>query len=191
MLRDSLNWNLAYRVSVLLIAASSWLLPVDAYALPVSHQLPMDLAVEAAIEAVKTCKKQGYYVTATTVTKEGLRQVVIRGDGAPPHTIENSYNKAYTIITLGPIQKVASTTEIVKSVGQPANPVGNWSIAPSPLPGISFSSGGVAVKVGNEIIAGLGVSGSPGVTTMKLALKLESKKSAIAFLLKVLYSIER
>jgi uncharacterized protein GlcG (DUF336 family) len=163
MFRDSLSQSSAYRASVLLIAACSWLLPVGmVYALPVSHRLPVDLAVEAAMEAVKTCQKQGYDVTATVVTQEGLRQAVIRGDGASPHTIENSYNKAYTVITLGPVQKVSSTTEIAKAMSPPANPVGNWPIPPSPVTGLTFTSGGIAMKVGNELIAGLGVSGAPG-----------------------------
>ena len=156
------NRNRAFAFSTLAIGLS-FLLPVEPVkSLPVSHFIPIDLAVQAATEAVKACQAKGYNVTATIVNKEGGRQVVIRGDGAPPHTLENSYNKAYTIITLGPVQKVLSTTEIVKAVSPPANPIGNWPLSPSPLPGITFSSGGIAIALGNEIIGGLGVAGSPG-----------------------------
>lgn len=158
-----LNRNSACGIGVLLITAFSWLLPVSpAYSLPVSYQMPVDMAVEAAMEAVKTCQKKGYDVTATVVTKEGLRQAVVRGDGATPHTIENSFNKAYTVITLGPVQKVNSTTEITKTMSPPPNPVGNWPMPSSPVAGLTFTSGGIGIRVGNELIAALGVSGAPG-----------------------------
>jgi len=130
-------------------------------ALSITYQIPVSLATESAIEAVNLCQSKGYPVTATVVTKEGLKQVLIRGDGAPPHTIENSFNKAYTVITLGPIQHVNSSKDIVKAMIPSPNPVGNWPLLASPLPGITFSSGGVAIKVGNEIIGSLGVSGAP------------------------------
>src|SRR5437667_7394442 len=133
-----------------------------ANALPVSHTLPLDLSAEAAMEAVKSCQKQGYNVTATVVTKEGVRQVIMRGDGATPHTIENSFNKAYTAITLGPVQKVDSTSAIVKSMSPSPNPIGNWPMPPSSLPGVTFVPGGLSIKVGDELIGGLGVSGAPG-----------------------------
>lgn len=129
-------------------------------ALPSYHVLPVNLALEAATEAVNACQKQGYGVTATVLTKEGLTQVVIRGDGAPPHTIENSFNKAYTIVTLGPLQKADTTSAVVKAMIPTPNPIGNWPLAPSPLPGVTFSSGAVAIKVGDEFIGGLGVSGA-------------------------------
>jgi uncharacterized protein GlcG (DUF336 family) len=149
-------------VSVLLIAWSI-ALPIGlVQALPISHQLPMGLAVEAATASVNACQKKGYAVTATITTKEGMQQVMLKGDGAAPHTIENSFNKAYTVISLGSVQKVASTSEIVKSMTPSPNPVGNWPMASSPLPGITFTAGGMAIKVGDEIIGGLGVSGAPG-----------------------------
>lgn len=139
-----------------------WLIQTPAVsALPITYQIPVNLATQSATEAVNLCQSKGYPVTATVVTKEGLKQVLIRGDGAPPHTIENSFNKAYTAISLGPIQHVNSTKDIVKAMIPSANPVGNWPLLASPLPGITFGSGGVAIKVGNEIIGGLGVSGAP------------------------------
>lgn len=120
--------------------------------------LPAAWSVEAATEAVQSCQVKGYNVSATVVGADGLRQVVIRGDDATPHTIENSYNKAYTMVTLGPIQKKDTTGEIQQAVTRPAF---STSMPPASLPGLTFVPGGVAVKVDGKIIAGLGVSGAP------------------------------
>ncbi|BAQ66050.1 heme-binding protein [Geminocystis sp. NIES-3709] len=133
-----------------------------ALALTALYQLPSSLATEAAIEAVESCKKDGYNVTATIVNSEGNTQVIIRGDGATPHTLPNSFNKAFTVITLAPITKVDSTEEIAKKMTPAPLPVGSLPLAPEPLKGISFSTGGVAIKVGDQIVGAIGVSGSPG-----------------------------
>jgi uncharacterized protein GlcG (DUF336 family) len=121
--------------------------------------LPVSWSVEAAAEAVETCRVKGYNVSATVVGADGLRQVVIRGDGASPHTIENSYNKGYTMITLGPIQKKDTTGEIQQAMTR--SPATSTTMPPASLPGLTFTPGGVAVKVDGQYIAGLGVSGAP------------------------------
>jgi uncharacterized protein GlcG (DUF336 family) len=128
-------------------------------ALRTVKMLPVTWAVEAAVEAVEACRLKGLNVSATVVGFDGLRQVVIRGDGATPHTIENSFNKAYTMVTLGPIQKKDTTGEIQQAVTR--SPGTSTTMPPAALPGLTFVPGGVAVKVDGQIIAGLGVSGAP------------------------------
>ena len=121
--------------------------------------LPVAWSVEGAVEAVDACRLKGVNVSATVVGADGLRQVVIRGDGASPHTVENSFNKGYTMITLGPIQKKDSTGEIAQAMTR--SPATSTSMPPASLPGLTFTPGGVAVNVDGVIIAGLGVSGAP------------------------------
>jgi uncharacterized protein GlcG (DUF336 family) len=127
--------------------------------LRVLKALPADWAVEAAMEAVNSCKSKGQNVSAAVVGADGLRQVVIRGDGATPHTVENCFNKAYTMISLGPIQQKETTGEIAQAMTR--SPATSTTMPPASLPGLTFTPGGVAVKVDGEIIAGLGVSGAP------------------------------
>ena len=133
----------------------------DALALKTYYQLPISLAVEAAMEAVNTCQQDGYNVTATVVNREGLVQAVIRGDDATPHTIENSFYKAFTMITLGPITGQDSTGAIAQKMTPAPLPVGSVPLAPNPITGLSFSTGGSAIKVGDQLVAAIGVSGSP------------------------------
>jgi uncharacterized protein GlcG (DUF336 family) len=133
--------------------------PAPAPALRTMKVLPAAWAVEGAMAAVEECRMKGISVSASVVGWDGLRQVVIRGDGASPHTVENSYNKGYTMVTLGPIQKKDTTGEIAAAMTR--SPATSTSMPPASLPGLTFTPGGVAVKVDGQIIAGLGVSGAP------------------------------
>src|SRR5688572_26774549 len=88
--------------------------PAGAY----HYVLPLDLALEAATEAVRVCGVQGYRVTATVVDMDGIPQVVLRGDGATVHTRQSSFEKAFTVITLGPefnFDSSAALFELVKT----------------------------------------------------------------------------
>ena len=47
-----------------------------------AHRLSAALAAEAVVEAVASCAKQGYKVTAAIVDDDGVVQAMLRGDGA-------------------------------------------------------------------------------------------------------------
>jgi uncharacterized protein GlcG (DUF336 family) len=47
-----------------------------------AHRLSAALAAEAVAEAVASCAKQGYKVTAAIVDDDGVVQAMLRGDGA-------------------------------------------------------------------------------------------------------------
>src|SRR5260370_16231567 len=58
--------------------------------------LSYEVAKIVATTAVETCAAKGYRVSATVVDHAGETMVQLRGDGASPHTMENSRRKAYT-----------------------------------------------------------------------------------------------
>lgn len=123
------------------------------------RHLPLELALEAAQEALGVCKANGYDVTATVVDVSGTPQVVLRADHATIHTKDSSFRKAYTIVTMGPIFHVDTTSAWVELVSKyPVLP----GQALAATPNVSALPGGAAFKAGDEIIAGLGVGGSPG-----------------------------
>src|SRR5215813_1996638 len=72
---------------------------------PASAQLLTEKSLSAAVAiaiaqtALETCTKQGYHVSVHVLGRNGEVLVAIRGDGAPPHTMENSQRKAYTART--------------------------------------------------------------------------------------------
>jgi uncharacterized protein GlcG (DUF336 family) len=130
------------------------LLAAPARAQLVEHKdLSYAMAVAIAQGALEDCKAKGYPVSVVVVDRDGETMVMLRGDGAGPHTMENARRKAYTALTF----KMTSE-EFAKAME--ANPVRRQQAT---LPGVIGIPGGVPVKVGNDTIAGVGLSGSPGV----------------------------
>src|SRR5260370_6583883 len=77
-----------------------------AVAAPAEAQLlaRKDLSLAAALTIATTaadlCKSQGYTVSVTVVGRNGEVILQMRGDNAPPHTIEDSFRKGYSARTL-------------------------------------------------------------------------------------------
>jgi uncharacterized protein GlcG (DUF336 family) len=122
------------------------------------HRLSSALAHEAVGEAVAACAKNGYAVTAIIVDTEGVRQAVLRGDGAPVHTLDSAYAKAYTAASLAPVRKEDSTKAIFERISK--NPATTASLGN--LPNITFTPGGVTIMAGSEPIGAIGIGGAPG-----------------------------
>src|SRR5437868_15000000 len=61
--------------------------------------LSLATALAIATTASETCKAQGNRVTVAVIGRTGEIIVQLRGDDASPHTIENSFRKAYTART--------------------------------------------------------------------------------------------
>ena len=122
------------------------------------NRLSAVLALEVVGEAVAACARNGYAVTAVVVTIDGVRQAVLRGDGAPVHTLDSAYAKAYTAASLVPVRKETSTKQLFERVSK--NPSTTTSLGN--LPNITFTPGGLTLMAGEEPIGGLGVGGAPG-----------------------------
>jgi len=114
--------------------------------------LPLALAMEAAQTAIATCKGQGYNVSAAVVDLAGSTQLSARGDGASNDSRELARRKAYTAAN-----RKITTGELAKRVSQPGgfNPtIYNTELV--------LAQGGIPIKVGEETIGAIGVSGAPG-----------------------------
>src|SRR3954469_25186449 len=121
-------------------------------------QLSAALANELVGDTVGTCAKQGYKVWAVVVNLDGTRQALLRGDGAPIHSQDNAYYKAYSAasITLG--RNEGST----KEVGDRMAKSPPSSLPYTQLPNVTYGQGGVTIKAGGQAIGAIGVSGAPG-----------------------------
>ena len=111
----------------------------------------MPAAVAMATTAVQTCTGQGYRVSVHVVGRMGEVLVAMRGDNTGPHTMENSFRKAMT--SRG--QRVPSgqfADAVAKTPSAGALRLGNMIPARGALP----------IKVGNDTIGAVGVSGAPG-----------------------------
>jgi uncharacterized protein GlcG (DUF336 family) len=112
--------------------------------------MPASVALAMAEAAFESCTKQGYHVSVNVVGRNGEVLVAIRGDGAAPHTMENSLRKAYTAFTFG-----APSGDFAKRVKD------NPTLGLARLAGVIAGQGGLPIKVGDEVIGGVGVSGVP------------------------------
>ena len=110
------------------------------------------MAMTMAETAIATCKANGYNVSANVLGRNGEVIVAMRGDNTGPHTLENSMKKAYTAQGAAPVvrrfRRFASRT-----TSRPAR---------STSPTSCRRSGALPIKVGEDTIGAIGVSGAPG-----------------------------
>ncbi len=111
-------------------------------------------AKSIAETAMESCMSHGYAVSAVVVDRDGEVIIALRGDNAGPHTMENARRKAYTARSFR-----MSTTEYARRYAD-NNPVVHQQVT---LPSVIAIPGGLPIKVGEDVIGGAGVSGSPGV----------------------------
>jgi uncharacterized protein GlcG (DUF336 family) len=123
-------------------------------ALIMHRDLSLSVAKTIAEAAVAACAAKTYAVSAVVVDRDGETIVEMRGDDAAPHTMENARRKAYTAMTFR-----QPTAEYAKKLQDP-NSVAHQQVT---LPNVIAIPGGQPIKIGNEVVGGIGVSGSPGV----------------------------
>jgi len=150
--------SLAVVMALVLGAAVDASAQAAASGLVTTQKLSAALANELVGESVKACAQKGYTVTAVVVDLDGVRQAVLRGDGAPIHTLDNAFYKAYSSASLTLARKENSTKEVADRMGKNAPS----TVPQTPLPNVTYAVGGVAIKAGESTIGGIGVSGAPG-----------------------------
>ena len=136
---------------VLALALASFATPAFAADdLIATHRLSAALANEAVGAGVAACAKQGYSETVVLLDSDGVRQALLRGDGAGIHTLDSANDKAYTSLTFK-----TDTGALLDRAQQ----IGTLT---SRLPHLLLFQGGVVIKLGNEVIGAIGASGAPG-----------------------------
>jgi uncharacterized protein GlcG (DUF336 family) len=75
----------------------------------------------------------------------------MRGDNAPPHTVENSFRKAYTSRTF----RIPSGEMVKRLKDNPQN-------SQVYLTNVIAAQGALPIMIGEEVIGAAGVSGAPG-----------------------------
>jgi len=117
-----------------------------------SHKdLTASIAFTMAQTAISSCKDNGYSVSVTVVGRAGEVILQVRGDNTGPHTVENSFRKAYTSRTF----RVPSGDTETRLKNDPA-------FALIHLNNIIANRGGLPIKIGEDTIGGIGASGAPG-----------------------------
>ena len=130
----------------------------QAQGLVTMQKLAAPLANELVGDAVAQCAQKGYTVTAVVVDLDGVRQAVLRGNGAPIHTLDNAFYKAYSAASLTLARKEDSTKAVADRMSK--NPP--TTVPQTPLPNVTYAVGGVTIMASGAAIGAIGVSGAPG-----------------------------
>ena len=109
------------------------------------------MAIAIAQETLATCKTNGFSVSVAVGGRNGELLVHVRGDGTGPHTMENSFKKAFT-----------SRTFRIPSGEMEERLKKNPQMGAQYLTGFTTGRGALPIKVGEETIGAVGASGAPG-----------------------------
>ena len=115
--------------------------------LPTQKVLTLEVAQQIAQEALAKCRADGYKVSVTVVDHANILKAFLRDDGSNNVTVEVGRMK----------------TNFVMAYGRASAPPAN--AAPGQMPpvaGTIYAMGGVPIKVGDQLIGAVSVSGAPG-----------------------------
>jgi len=144
--------------AVLAFAVASTSTAASAQGLITMQKLSAQLANELVGESVASCAQKGYTVTAVVVDLDGVRQALLRGNGAPIHTLDNAFYKAYSAASLTLARKEDSTKAVADRMAK-SPPT---TVPQTPLPNVTYAVGGVTIMAGGHAVGAIGVSGAPG-----------------------------
>ena len=109
-----------------------------------------DVSLRMALTIAETALAEcGVRTSVAVVDRAGRLRVFLQGDGAAPHNLELARRKAYTARTFGRTSAEWATRTETNLAGQRM------------LADVIPLGGGVPIKVGEETIGGVGLSGAP------------------------------
>src|SRR2546428_7392203 len=144
-------------LQVLVLVAGGAATGVRAQGLVTTHKLPAALANQLVGDSVAACAQKGSQVVAVVVDLDGVRQAVLRGDGAPIHSMDNAYYKAYSAASLTLSRKEESTKAVADRMAKAAP----TTVPQTPLPNVTYAQGGVTIMAGGAAVGGGGGGGAP------------------------------
>ena len=128
-----------------------WLRPPRPSCSSTKDAAPLRVAMAIAETTQATCKANGFGVSVTVVGRNGEIILQVRGDDTNPHTMENSFRKAYTSRTT----RAPSGKMVERIKAEP-------TLAFVNLSNIIALQGALPIMVGDEVIGAAGASGAPG-----------------------------
>jgi len=147
--------NCMWFVAAAMFAASPWTRAQTT--LVTERTISVEAAQEAARVALEHCRKDGHRVTVTVLDHAARTKVVLRDDGASPHSVQHSLNKAYTALTF----QQPSVDFGKRATG---SPTGAGALH---LDKIATAAGGLPIRAGADVVGSIGVSGSRGTKEVR------------------------
>jgi len=126
--------------------------PADAQGVVTQKNISLELAQAIANAAIAQCRTMGYRASVSVLDRDGIPIVMLHDDGAGLSTNEGSDRKAYTAVSFK-----QPSAAFVKRLQDRPDTVGSRHYTR-----ILALAGGLPIKVGNDVIGAVGVSGTPG-----------------------------
>ena len=151
------NHSAAKNLSILAVMSMLFTLffssALAAEKLPTAPYLPLGMAQIIANTAMDKCIKDGYQVSVAIVARSGETKVLLRADGASPHTVGSSTGKAFTSASMG-----RSTMDLANLIKEKPELEQLRNMDDRML----ILAGGLPIKIGDELVGGIGIGGAPG-----------------------------
>jgi uncharacterized protein GlcG (DUF336 family) len=139
---------MSIRLGLAVVAAAACMLPAASGAqVLVQKDVSLRMALAIAEEAIKEC---GVRTSVAVVDRAGRLRVFLQGDDASPHNIELARRKAYTARTF--------RTESAEWAKRTENANQGQRMLADVIP----LGGGVPIRVGEDVIGAIGLSGAVG-----------------------------
>ena len=123
--------------------------------------ISIDMALTMAQAAIAKCRVQGYKCGVTVLDATGNVKISYADDGAQLHRMDTSRKKAYTALVYR-----RPSREVVEGWAKKAKsaemPLEEGTIPSPPIEGTIAMGGGLPIKVGNDVIGAISISGAPG-----------------------------
>lgn len=139
----------AFAVAAIAAVASP---PAGAQGVLTQKNVSLALAQEIANAAIAQCRTMGYRASVSVLDRDGVPIVMLHDDGAGLSTNEGSDHKAFTAASFK-----QPSAAFVKRLQDRPDTVGSRHYTR-----ILALAGGLPIKVGDDVIGAVGVSGTPG-----------------------------
>lgn len=145
MRRNLIKWVLGGLSLTVLAGAAA------AQSVVTAKQLSVGVANGIAMAALEQCRNDGFHVSVAVVDRAGNTQVLLKDNGAGPHTPDTARRKAYTSASFG-----ITSAEFAKRVANPG------AATLKDISGVIALAGAVPIRIGKDLVGGIGIGGAPG-----------------------------
>ena len=122
--------------------------------------LSLDMAMAMAQGSLEKCRSMNYKCAIAVLDATGRTIIAMQDDGAMLHRFDVAHKKAYTALVYRRPSKDVVEGWSKKTVG--SIPLAEGTMPSPPIEGTIAMGGGLPIKVGNDVIGAIAVSGAPG-----------------------------
>jgi uncharacterized protein GlcG (DUF336 family) len=140
--------------------------------LPTQRYLPLSVAIDAALAALKECTDKGHHVSVEVMNHNAMVLVTFHHELATIHSSYSAHAKAYTVLSYSYSSGETTSAEIAQRLTR--NPADVARI--QGIPGLILAPGGMLIQVGKQTVGAIGVGGSAGPVNDELCAKAGIEK---------------